>query len=45
MKDYKDYSTKELIIIANKMLDDLDTLLYKMDCDLLDIRENNKIAA
>lgn len=45
MKDYKDYSTEELIIIANKMFDDLDTLFYKMDCDLLDIRENNKIAA
>lgn len=45
MKNYKNYSTKKLIIIANKMLDDLDALLYKMDCDLLDIRENNKIAA
>lgn len=45
MKNYKNYSTEELIIIANKMLDDLDALLYKMDCDLLNIRANNKIAA
>jgi hypothetical protein len=31
--NYKNYSTSELIFMANKMLDDLYSLLYKMDKD------------
>ncbi|WP_158009386.1 hypothetical protein [Bathymodiolus thermophilus thioautotrophic gill symbiont] len=45
MQNYQNCSIEELIIIANKMFKELDDLFLKIDCDLLDIRENNKIAA
>jgi hypothetical protein len=45
MKNYKNCNTKELAIIANKMLDELNILLSKIDDDLSIMREKQKTAA
>lgn len=37
LKDYTKYTTNELIIIANKILDDIEFLLNKMSKNMKDI--------
>ncbi len=44
MENYQNYNTKELIIIANNMLDELNALLDKIDDDLLELKAFKKAA-